>query len=98
MIASEKEREFEKMLSFLEYHAAFTNGEGVSKARQYRESQKDGFIKETEEFVESAKANDFKNNPLIEAIKKIREAGNKNQMDDNIFNSINLNKLIKEDM
>lgn len=98
MIANEKEREFEKILSFLEYHAAFTNGEGVAKAREYRESQKEGSIKETEAFIASAKENDFKNNPLIDAIKKIREAGNKAQMDDSIFNSINLNKLIKEDI
>ena len=67
------------------------------KAKEFRNSQKEESIKETDEFLDIAKKNEFKNNPLIEAIKKIREL-NANPKEDNIFNSINLNKLIREDI
>ena len=97
MIANEKEKEFEKTLSFIEYHAAFTNAEGVKKMQELRASAKEGAIKETEEFLENAKTNEFKNNPLIEAIKKLRE-NSKKPLDDNPFSSMNLNKLIREDI
>ena len=98
MILQDKERDLEKTLSYLDYHASFTNYEGVMKAKQLRDSAKDDAVKATEEFIESAKTNEFKNNPLIDAIKKIRESNASNMEDESIFRSINLNKLIKEDI
>lgn len=93
MLANDKEREFEQNLSYLEYHAAFSNHDGVKKAKEFREAHKEESIKESEEFIESAKTNEFKNNPLIDAIKKMREA-EAAKKDENMFSSMNLNKLI----
>ena len=73
------------------------NHEGVMKAKEFRNSQKEESIKESEEFLDLAKKNEFKNNQLIEAIKKIRESKS-NSKEDNVFSSINLNKLIREDI
>lgn len=98
MILQDKERDLERTLSYLDYHAAFSNYEGVMKAKQLREAQKEESIKETEEFIESAKRNEFKNNPLIDAIKKLREANSNMIEDDSALRSINLNNLIKEDI
>jgi hypothetical protein len=98
MILQDKERDLEKTLSYLDYHAAFTNYEGVMKAKQLRDSKKEDAVKETEEFLESAKNNEFKNNPLIDAIKKLREANTTISENDSALRSINLNKLIKEDI
>ena len=97
MISEDKIRELDKNLSYLDYHASFMNHEGVMKAKEFRNSQKEDSIKESEEFLDMSKKNEFKNNPLIEAIKKIRESKT-NTKEDNIFNSINLNKLIREDI
>lgn len=98
MIAQDNEKEFERTLSLLEYHAAFTNSDGVKKQKEWRENQKESVIKEGEEFLDSAKSNDFKNNPLIEAVKKIREAEALAKKNENIFSSMNLNKLISGDI
>lgn len=98
MIAEEKEKEFERHISFLDYHASFSNYEGVKKAKEFRNSGKKESIKESEDFINSVKNNEFKNNPLIEAVKKLRELNLEKSKDDNIFNSINLNNLIKEDL
>ena len=98
MILQDKERDLERTLSYLDYHAAFSNYEGVMKAKQLREGQKEESIKETEEFIESSKRNEFKNNPLIDAIKKLREANSNMIEDDSALRSINLNNLIKEDI
>jgi len=98
MIAQDNEKEFERTLSLLEYHAAFTNSDGVKKQKEWRESQKESSIKEGEEFLDSAKSNDFKNNPLIEAVKKIREAEAAAKKNENVFSSMNLNKLISGDI
>ena len=98
MILQDKERDLEKSLSYIDYHAAFSNYEGVMKAKQMRESQKEDSIKEAEEFIESARNNEFKNNPLIDAIKRLREANSNISSDDSALRSINLNKLIKEDI
>ena len=73
MISDDKEREFDKTLSYLEYHASFTNHEGVKKAKEFRKEQKEDTVKEAEEFILSSEK-------------------------ENAFNSINLNKLIKEDI
>ena len=98
MLLEDKEVEFEKALSYLEYHASFTNYEGVTKAKEFRKNKSEESVQNDEEFINSVKNNDFKNNPLIDAIKKLRESTTKEYKDENIFNSINLNKLIKEDI
>ena len=98
MILQDKEREIDKIISYLDYHASFTNYEGVKMAKEFRESQKEEVVKEAGEFIEEAKRNDFKNNPLIEAIKKIRESSRITEDSDSALKSINLNKLIREDI
>lgn len=98
MIMQDKERDLERTLSYLDYHASFTNYEGVMKAKEFRKNQTDEAKEETEKFLESAKNNEFKNNPLIDAIKKLRDANVNTVKDDSALRSINLNKLIKEDI
>jgi len=98
MILQDKEREIDKIISYLDYHASFTNYEGVKMAKEFRESQKEEVVKEAGEFIEEAKRNDFKNNPLIDAIKKIRESSRITEDSDSALKSINLNKLIREDI
>lgn len=98
MIAEDKERELERSLSFLEYHASFTNYEGVKKAKEFRKDKSNDKEKEDEEFLNSVKTNEFKNNPLIEAIKRLRESSESELEKESAFSSINLNKLIKEDI
>jgi hypothetical protein len=98
MMAEDKEKDFDKNLSYLEYHASFTNYEGVKKAKEFRQEQKEDSIKEAEQFINSVKTNEFKNNPLIDAIKKLRESSAQNSNKESVFNSINLNKLIKDDI
>lgn len=97
MISEDKIREMDKTLTYLDYHASFLNYEGVMKAKEFRNSQKEESVKEAEEFLDLAKKNEFKNNPLIDAIKKLREVSSKAK-EENVFNSINLNKLIREDI
>lgn len=98
MMSEDKEKDFNKTLSYLEYHASFTNYEGVKKAKEYRQEQSEDSIKESENFIDSVKNNEFKNNPLIDAIKKLRESNVTTSGKESVFNSINLNKLIKEDI
>lgn len=98
MIAQDKEKEMDRIISYLDYHASFTNYEGVKKAKEFRESQKEVVVKEAEEFIEEAKKNEFKNNPLIEAIKRIRESGKQQDESESALKSINLNKLIREEI
>ena len=98
MLLEDRERETERIISYLDYHASFTNYEGVKKAKEYRESQKEEVEKEAENFIEEAKKNDFKNNPLIEAIKKIREANKTVEEMESPLKSINLNNLIKDNI
>lgn len=98
MIVQDKERETERTISYLDYHASFSNYEGVKKAKEYREAQKEEVVKEAEEFIEEARKNDFKNNPLIDAIKRIRESTNKPVDSETALQSINLNKLIKDEI
>jgi hypothetical protein len=98
MISNDKEKEQDRILSYLDYHASFLNSEGVKKAKQFREERDEENIKDTNEFIESVKNNEFKNNPLIDAIKKLKESSSEYSNKDSLFNSINLNKLIKEDI
>lgn len=95
MIAEDKKKGFEETLSMVDYHASFWNSEAVKKAKEYRESQTEEAAREAEEFLENVKQKEYKNNPLIEALKKIRKAPVEKE-DQSLFSSINLNKLIKE--
>jgi hypothetical protein len=98
MLIQDKEKDMERIISYLDYHASFTNYEGVKMAKEFRESQKEEVVKEAEEFIEQAKANDFRSNPLVQALKNLREANSNSSKEESKFNSINLNKLIKEDI
>ena len=98
MISKDREAEIDNTLSYLEYHASFSNPQEVNRAKQFRLDQKEESKKEAEEFIESVKNNEYKNNPLIDAIKKLKEADSLNSKKQSLFDSINLNKLIKEDL
>lgn len=96
MIVQDHEREFDQFLAYLEYHASFTNAEGVEQVKKKRKERENDSSEDAEKFIEEAKTNDFKNNPLIEAIKKLRQAANPSSVKETPANSINLNSLLKE--
>jgi hypothetical protein len=98
MISHDKEQEQDRVLSYLDYHASFINSEGVRRVKQTREDKKEENIKEANQFIDSVKNNEFKNNPLIDAIKKLRDSSSEDSNKESLFNSINLNKLIKEEI
>lgn len=98
MIVQDKEKEMDRNISYLDYHASFTNYEGVKKAKEHRESQKEEVVKEAEDFIEEVRKNEFKNNPLIDAIKKYRELTKESDNSESALSSINLNKLIRDDI
>lgn len=98
MISKDKEQEQDRVLNYLDYHASFINSEGVKKVKKVREDNNEDSIKEENQFIDSVKNNEFKNNPLIDAIKKLKESSSDFKNKDGLFNSINLNRLIKEDI
>tara|TARA_A100001011_G_C14274413_1_gene828480 strand:+ start:1635 stop:1952 length:318 start_codon:yes stop_codon:yes gene_type:complete len=50
MISSERDREYQEKLSFLEYHASFINSEAVKDIRNRRDQEDLGNFMDDEEF------------------------------------------------
>ena len=73
MIAIEDKREFERNLQFTEYLASFWNYEAVKKIQEKRDKRGQHNFMSDEEFEKSILNEDFKNNPWIDKLKKIRE-------------------------
>jgi len=73
MIRQDRERDFNEKLEFSEYIAQFIEPERVSKVRQAREKKEEHAFASDEQFQEQVKQNSFKNNPYIDAIRKIKE-------------------------
>lgn len=74
MFFQEEEDEYKKELNLFEYHASFWNAEGVKRIREIRERKENPHI--DKEFEEVVKKGDFKENPLIKALQKMRQDTN----------------------
>jgi hypothetical protein len=74
MIAAEEEETFKGQLDLVEYLASFTNADGVRKVRDYRERKENPHL--DEELKDAVESGDYKENPLLKALQKIRENAN----------------------
>jgi hypothetical protein len=81
MILKEHKAEFDKQISLIEYLASFWNHEAVQKVREVREQRKEHAFKDDKDFEESILNESYKNNPLVQALKKIKE--NENEVIEN---------------
>jgi hypothetical protein len=73
MILKEKKSEFERQIDLMEYLASFWNHEAVKKVREVRAQRENHAFKDDEEFEESILNESYKNDPLVQALKKIKE-------------------------
>lgn len=74
MLAQDQKNTFDQQLSFTEYLASFWNAEAVKNIRDSRAQAEQHAFQSDEEFEKSVLEGSYKNNPLLEAIQKIREA------------------------
>ena len=72
MINNDRKLEKEEKLIINEYLASFWNPEAVKKIHQNREDSAKHAFKDDKEFEKEVVSGDYKNNPYLEAIKKIR--------------------------
>jgi hypothetical protein len=82
MIANDEEIEFKKNLDLVEYLASFWNSEAVKKIKEDRHLRENPHI--DDELQGLINSGDYKENPLIKAIQKIRQ--NANLGDNNMDN------------
>lgn len=85
----------------VEYLASFWNPEAVKKIKEERERKKlDGEIKD-DQFIDQMKDLTIKNESLINAIKSLKKSTSDGQNGDQTslpYGSINLNKIIKDNL
>jgi hypothetical protein len=73
MINQDRKLELDREIAMTEYLASFWNPEAVKKAKEMRDAASQHSFKSDEEFEESIVTGDYKDNPLLDAVKKIRE-------------------------
>lgn len=74
----DEKESFEEKRDFVEYMASFWNPEGVESIKQARSSMDSHAFADDKSFEEQVVNRDFKNNPYVKAIQKIRESENAN--------------------
>ncbi len=74
MVSIEEKREYETQLQFTEYMASFWNYEAVKKVREGRDRRKQHAFLSDQDFEESVKQEDFKKNPWIDRLVKMRKS------------------------
>lgn len=72
MIINEEKEQFENNIQLSEYIASFWNHEAVKKIRESRERRKKHAFLSDDKFEESVRNKEFKNNPWLEKILKMR--------------------------
>jgi hypothetical protein len=77
LISNDKKAEIDRNISMVEYLASFWNAEAVRKIQDSREMSGDHNFKNDEEFESFVRAGEYKNNPLIDAIVKLKNMENK---------------------
>lgn len=73
MVYKDKKTELDNITSLVEYLASFWNPEAVKKIQEIRQNASQHKFKSDNEFEEEVISGDYKNNPLLQAIQKIRE-------------------------
>jgi hypothetical protein len=73
MILKERKTDFDRQVDLLEYLASFWNHEAVTKVRENRAQRDNHAFKDDKEFEESVLNESYKNDPLLKALKKIKE-------------------------
>jgi len=73
MIYQDRKTELDRNIAITEYLASFWNPEAVKKAKEMRDDAGMHSFKSDNEFEEHVVSGDYKNNPLLDAIKKIRD-------------------------
>lgn len=73
MIYNDEKEEFEKELRMTEYLASFWNPEAVKKIQENRDSRNQHNFLSDEDFEQSVLNEEFKSNPWIKRLQKIKE-------------------------
>lgn len=76
LIFNDKKIEMDNNIALIEYLASFWNAEAVRKVQESRRSSPEHNFKNNEEFEEFIKAGEYKNNPLVDAIVKLKNMEN----------------------
>lgn len=86
----DEKEDFESKRDFIEYMASFWNPEAVRKIKEARLSKESHAFADDEEFERQILEREFKNNPYVQAIKKLRQSENANNQklnEDSIINT-----------
>jgi (p)ppGpp synthase/HD superfamily hydrolase len=78
MIAQDRNDSIKRNAEVAEYLASFWNYEAVKKIREARESASQHSFADKEEFDRQVTSGDFKNNPIVQALKNSKKAENAN--------------------
>ena len=73
MLSKDKVREYDVMTTMADYLASFWNPEGVKKVQEIRNSQSSHTFQDDKKFEESMITREYKNNPLLDAVIKMRK-------------------------
>jgi len=79
MVYQDKKKEIEEQTAFADYLASFWNPEAVKKVQEVRKSASQHRFKGDTEFEENVVSGEYKDNPLIDAILKLREIEGRNE-------------------
>lgn len=80
MIYQDRKLELDNQLAITEYLASFWNPEAVKKIQETRSNSAKHKFKEDQEFEEYVLSGNYKHNPLLDAVQKIKQL----EMDKNI--------------
>jgi hypothetical protein len=94
------ETRYEEEIAMVEYSASFWNPDGVRKIKEQRKQSKLSEEISDDQFISQLKESSEKNSDIINAIKNIRNKFSENSNDENSlpYGSINLNKIIKDNI
>ena len=73
MLAQDDKAGFDRELQFNEYLASFWNYEAVKSVKEQRSKREQHKFKSDEEFEQSILNEEYKNNPWLDKLKKIKE-------------------------
>lgn len=68
----DEKSDFEQKRDFVEYMASFWNPEGVRKIQESRATREQHAFADDQEFERQVVEEDYKNNPYVQAVRKLR--------------------------
>jgi len=96
-IAKDKADELEEKITISDYIASYWNPESVKKVQEARKQKELDSKITDEEFIDIIANQDYKNNPLVDAIRRIKDSSQSDSEQNSLpLHSINLNRMIKE--